>query len=186
MPRRLSLSCRQFRRQHAEYSDGFLTDNELRACQAHLEICPACANHDVRIRRSLLALQALPSIAPSADFGKRLSDRIRRAPFEQVPVRRHGVRWGMTGAILVASVALLVAASSRPRTSLPMRLVPVMARAPERQAVTPVHVTPAIATVAADPAARFEALPGRSPLRAAPSIMRPQAPRLQTVSYIGQ
>ena len=44
--------------------------------QEHLFACPACATRDVWVRRSLLALQVLPSIEPSADFRDRLYKRL--------------------------------------------------------------------------------------------------------------
>jgi hypothetical protein len=42
----------------------------------HLDECPDCARRDVWVRRSLLALQALPRIEPSADFRERLYERL--------------------------------------------------------------------------------------------------------------
>lgn len=44
--------------------------------QEHLYECQACATRDVWVRRSLLALQVLPSIEPSAGFHKRLYERL--------------------------------------------------------------------------------------------------------------
>lgn len=44
--------------------------------QEHLHECPACATRDVWIRRSLMALQVLPRIEPSAGFHERLYERL--------------------------------------------------------------------------------------------------------------
>lgn len=44
--------------------------------QEHLYECKACATRDVWVRRSLLALQVLPSIEPSAGFRERLYERL--------------------------------------------------------------------------------------------------------------
>lgn len=44
--------------------------------QEHLYDCPACATRDVWVRRSLMALQVLPSIEPSAGFHLRLYERL--------------------------------------------------------------------------------------------------------------
>jgi hypothetical protein len=76
MPCRPSCSCRQFRRQHAEFTDGFLSVEMSCAMQEHLYQCPTCATRDVWVRRSLLALQVLPSIEPSAHFHERLYERL--------------------------------------------------------------------------------------------------------------
>jgi hypothetical protein len=186
MPRRLSASCRQFRRLHAEYIDGLLSTEGERACQSHLEICRVCAQQDVRMRRSLLALQALPLIEPSAGFRDRLHARLAHEPEGLEPETFRGVRWGLAGALLAASVALLMVVPSHPRSLAPIRLVPVMARAPERVAPLPAREVPALVGELAERSARFEALPGQAPLRSAPSMLRAPALRLQTVSFPGQ
>jgi len=195
MPRRLSSSCRQFRRQHVEFVDGYLSDEAQRAGCAHLDECPVCARHDVQIRRSLMALQSLPMIEPSAGFRDRLYERIARDEFHSVPVPSRHIRWGMTAAIVAASAVLLVAASSRP--SVASRAVPVTAHASERAA--PPRRTPerTVSLPAANQSgmsapsaprtpARFEALPGQRVAPSGPLVRREAAVRLQTVSYIGQ
>jgi len=87
MPCRSSCSCRQFRRQHAEFVDGFLAEETARAMQGHVNNCPSCATRDVWMRRSLLALQALPRIEPSADFRQRLFERLA-IPTERLQLAR--------------------------------------------------------------------------------------------------
>ncbi|MHB0962703.1 MAG: zf-HC2 domain-containing protein [Gemmatimonadaceae bacterium] len=197
MPRRLSSSCRQFRRQHAEFVDGYLSDEAQRAARVHLDECPVCARHDVQIRRSLMALQALPMIEPSAGFHDRLYERIAREELHYSPVPTRPVRWGMATAIVAASVALLFAASSRSRQSEASRPAPVLALVPAR----PAPQRPAPARTARIPAAnasamtaataprsraRFEALPGPGAARSGTLLQQGSAIRLQTVNYIGQ
>ena len=197
MPRRLSSSCRQFRRQHAEFMDGYLPDKAQRACRAHLDECPACTCHDVQIRRSLLALQALPRIEPSADFHDRLYARLSRETLRYSPVPSRRVRWGMAAAIVAASVALLLAASSRSAQTEASRPGPVMAHAPARpvpQRPAPArsvdlpaaNVSGVTAASASQSRARFEALPRQRPLPSGPLFQQGTAVRLQAVSYIGQ
>ena len=197
MPRRLSSSCRQFRRQHAEFVDRCLSDEAQRAGRAHLDECPVCARHDVQIRRSLMALQALPMIEPSAGFHDRLYERLAREELQVSPVPSRHVRWGMATAIVAASVALLFSASSRLRQTEASRPAPAMASAPTR----PAPLRPAPERTASVPAAnesamttaparrsraRFEALPGQGAAPSGPLRQQGSVVRLQTVSYIGQ
>jgi anti-sigma factor RsiW len=190
MPRRLSSSCRQFRRQHAEFVDGYLSDEALCASRAHLDECPACAHHDVLIRRSLLAVQALPMIEPSAGFHDRLCERLSREAHHYAPVQSRGVRWGMATVIVAASAALFLAASYLPRQpamSPPAPVsVPVLAGAPERPTVATEVKDPTRAATVSRPFGRFEALPGQAPARRESPMVQGPLVRLQTASYIGQ
>ncbi len=197
MPRRLSSSCRQFRRQHAEFVDGYLPDEAQRTGRAHLDACPLCARHDVQIRRSLMALQSLPMIEPSAGFHDRLYERIARDELHYSPAPSRHVRWGMATAIVAASVALLFAASSRSRHGEASRATPIMAQAParsvprrpaqERMVSMPgMNEEGANAATAPRSRARFEALPGFSAPPAGPLLQQGSAVRLQTVNYLGQ
>ncbi len=197
MPRRLSSSCRQFRRQHAEFVDGYLSDEVQRAVRAHLDECPVCARQDVQIRRSLMALQALPMIEPSAGFHDRLYEKIARDELHYSPVPSHHVRWGMATAIVAASAALLLTASSRSRQMEASRQTPVMAQAPalpvahrpalERTASIPaVNASATTSATAARSRARFEALPGQGAAPSRPLFQQGSGVRLQTVNYIGQ
>lgn len=197
MPRRLSSSCRQFRRQHAEFVDGYLSDEVQRAARAHLDECPVCACQDVQIRRSLMALQALPMIEPSAGFRHRLHERLAREELQYSPVPSRQVRWGMATAIVAASAALLFAASLRSRQIDASHPAPVMAQAParpapqrpapERTASIPAADASAMtAATAPRSRARFEALPGQGVAPSGPLLQQGSAVRLQTVNYLGQ
>jgi len=87
MPCRSSCSCRQFRRRHTELVDGLLLEETARAMQEHVNDCPSCATRDVWMRRSLLALQSLPRIEPSAGFRERLFARLA-IPTERLQLAR--------------------------------------------------------------------------------------------------
>jgi hypothetical protein len=195
MPRRLSFSCRQFRRQHAEFVDGFLSEEAQRAGEEHLAECVVCAQHDVLVRRSLLALQVLPRIEPSPDFRARLAERLKHESIEK-PSRAQGVRWGMAGVIAAASVALLAASSARVRPDASLHAVPIVAQAlvqpvalrptaPAPDSVATVRTASVTATAPRTIAARFEALPGAYVERQS-RARQGSAVRLQTVSYQGQ
>lgn len=110
--------------------DGCLSDEAQHAGRAHLDECPVCARHDVLIRRSLMALQSLPMIEPSAGFRDRLYERLAREELHYSPVPSRHVRWGMAATIVAASVALLFAASSRSRQTEASRQAAVMAQSP--------------------------------------------------------
>lgn len=187
--------------------DGCLSDEAQRAGRAHLDECPVCARHDVQIRRSLMALQALPMIEPSAGFHDRLYEKLARAELHHSPAPSRHVRWGMATAIVAASVALLFAASVSSRQTEATRPALVMASAPARPAL-PLAVprlagrdvatsTGAATSAAANRSAgtapkaprsraRFEGLSGQGAARSGPLFQQGQAVRLQTVNYIGQ
>lgn len=202
MPRRPSLSCRQFRALHAEYVDGFLCVERSQAMRTHGDDCPACSRLDVQVRRSLLALQTLPTIEPSADFRERLHERLVLSQGAErmsmrVPVK--GIRWGLASVVTAASVAFLVLAAQS-RTVRPVEVRRTLARAPEAAAfaasaashpVAPVRMaapTYAAPTYASRPAEtfRFEALPGVSVVRRSPSLLASPSVRLQLASFTEQ
>lgn len=86
---RLSLSCREFRRRHVEYVDGLLAENLRRLCDLHVDQCRNCRRHNISVRRALLALQALPAIAPSPLFGRRLCARLAHDTGHRTPLEDH-------------------------------------------------------------------------------------------------
>ena len=185
MPRRPSYSCRQFRRQHVEFVDGLLCNEAHRACTEHVSACPACAHHDVQVRRSLLALQALPSIEPSADFRQRLRARLAQEAQHPAPAPvRPGIRWGVAGVVVAASFALLAATAPRTPMSVPVRLNPVVARAPEPTALR--LRAPATAVNQTVSTARFAAVRGPSNELPLPFEARHPAVRLQLANYLRQ
>jgi len=183
MPRRPSSSCRRFRRLHVEYVDGLLSNEAQLACRAHLDECPDCAAHDVRIRRSLLALQALPTIEVSDHFHERLCERLSRETLHYTPGKPSLARRIMAGAI-IAAAAVLYASFSHTRTPAPLRLAPVVARAPEAPLQDMAPRVRTATTATSSP--RFEALPGRLPPRSLLQAPHLQSIQLQAVNYVGQ
>ena len=144
-----------------------------------------------------MALQALPMIEPSAGFHDRLYEKLAHDALHYSPVPSHRVRWGMAIAIVAASVALLVAASSRSSQTEASHPAPVLAftpahpapprPAPERAESIPVANAAALTAAAAPRSrARFEALPGQGAAPSRLSLQQGSAVRLRTVSYIGQ
>ena len=71
------MDCGSFRDNHAAFIDNALDDVELTAMRSHRAECKACAEHDATIRRALLLFRNMPTIEPSADFGRRLNERLR-------------------------------------------------------------------------------------------------------------
>jgi hypothetical protein len=179
--------------------DGFLDTEILREREAHLTQCAACQQYDTQIRRSLLVLQALPQIAPSPDFGRRLAERLAQESVRPVPTVRHQVRWGIAAVMLAASVAMLIVAPRGAPAPTPSVQSTTPVQLPALLASRPTGATPApeltnatdVTRRTAKPveprrSARFESVPGQAPLRTAPALARPSAVRLQTVSAIGQ
>lgn len=91
---------------HCAYVDDTLAGVELVRMQRHIAECPACAEMDTRVRRSLLLVRNLPPIEPSADFGARLEERLRRCRLEEAHATGASFRTvGVIGA--VASVMMM-------------------------------------------------------------------------------
>ncbi len=70
------MDCRTFRESHVAFVDDTLPGVDQQAMGQHLLVCPACAAHDTRVRRSLLAAQSLEPILPSHEFSSRLRSRL--------------------------------------------------------------------------------------------------------------
>ena len=71
------MDCGRFRDNHAAFIDNALDDVTLSAMRSHRAECADCADHDATIRRALLLFRNLPTIEPSAEFGRRLNARLR-------------------------------------------------------------------------------------------------------------
>lgn len=71
------MDCGRFRDNHAAFIDNALDEVELSAMRVHRAECADCADHDATIRRALLLFRNLPTIEPSAEFGRRLNARLR-------------------------------------------------------------------------------------------------------------
>lgn len=166
--------------------DGFLSVEAQAALMAHREQCAECAQYDVRIRRSLLALQAIQPITPSAGFHERLARRIAQEATTPTPAPRR-VHRALIGGMIAASIAVLFASGMSWQPSTAIRLMPVVARAPEPLPQVPATST-AIATAHAKPAhtPRFEALSEAGFTGMVPMRARVPAVRMQLATYPGQ
>jgi len=178
--------------------------------RSHGDACAACSRLDVRVRRSLLALQTLPTIEPSADFRRRLHERLAlsQAP-DRTPVRMptlapmRGVRWGLAMAVTAASLAFLVLApppkTARPHSARPVAvpvltsaLEPVTAELATAELVAsktegPVRSAPMFYAAKPMPEdLRFGALPAVPAARRARPEPASPGVRLQLASFTGQ
>jgi hypothetical protein len=134
-------------------------ENEMRE---HLRICPACARHDTRIRRSLMLVRSLPRIEPSADFRARLDARLRALATEAaVPVARpmrFSVRAFASIAAGVVFVTYLATDAVRRAQPVEVTMAPVVATLPQpepMQVATPAMVAAVPTGMAVWPAIMF-------------------------------
>ncbi|HYW31012.1 MAG TPA: zf-HC2 domain-containing protein [Gemmatimonas sp.] len=79
------MDCRNFRRHHLAYLDDTLSGDQTSEAQRHLLSCDGCAAHDTLVRRSLMMARSLPAIEPTADFQRRLRDRLAACRDEPMP-----------------------------------------------------------------------------------------------------
>lgn len=70
------MDCREFRNKHVAFVDDLLPAREMDAMRRHVAVCPGCSRQDTRVRRSLILVRNLRPIEPSADFIRRLSERL--------------------------------------------------------------------------------------------------------------
>jgi anti-sigma factor RsiW len=134
------MHCREFRNKHVAFVDDLLPACEMDAMQRHLERCSGCARQDTRVRRSLLLIRNLPPIEPSADFVRRLNERLAAIQPEARPdaVIRSRVSFAALGSAAavaagIAAVAYLSLETMRyyaPPADLASTGTPVMASAP--------------------------------------------------------
>jgi hypothetical protein len=140
------MHCSEFRDRHCALIDDTLAGVELVRMQGHLAECPSCAELDVKVRRSLMAIHSLPSIEPSADFRRRLEERLCECRGEMgVSSVVHFRTVAMVGA--VASMLMLgyVAASFRHAgVQEDIVLPPVIALARPPEPVVPMERQPRI------------------------------------------
>lgn len=103
------MDCREFRDKHLDFVDDTLAGIELVGMQVHLTECPACAQHDATVRRSLMLFRSLPTIEPSADFSLRLEQKLKAvklsAAYENSPTNRTN----KVGAAMAAASILMLA-----------------------------------------------------------------------------
>jgi anti-sigma factor RsiW len=131
------MDCREFQEQHVAFVDDVLSAGMMAGMQEHLDECPACAHHDIAVRRGLLVARNLPRVHCSADFMDRLHERLREpgSPAAGALAPRWWQAWqGGSFALLAASVvgvaALAAWGASAGRKPEIVRLAPVVATLP--------------------------------------------------------
>jgi hypothetical protein len=153
------MDCRTFRQQHLAYLDDTLSGDVTAEAQRHVLACDACAAHDTMVRRSLMMVRSLPTIAPSDDFTARLQARLAECKqetggadeaylddFLDAPPDRRSLRvlrgsrvWlaMAAGVTVVGTVALRSSTGS----ATELELAPVLASAPAAP-IVPTMVSP--------------------------------------------
>jgi hypothetical protein len=100
------MDCRQFRENHCAFIDDTMPGIELVGMQVHLTECRQCAEHDARVRRSLMLFRSLPRIEPSESFGRRLEARLKEV--RQADSAPHAGRARrFTATVALSSAAML-------------------------------------------------------------------------------
>jgi hypothetical protein len=125
------VDCERFLEEYSEFRDGFLSPDEDRAFEAHLDACASCARYDRVVQRGARLLCELPELEPSEDFAARLQHRIFHVEEE---MRAPGRGFSGVPTSAVASIAAVLAMAAW----LPLlrsggglhELPPVAARAP--------------------------------------------------------
>ena len=154
------MNCREFRNKHAAYVDDTLSGVDVDAMALHRQLCARCSRLDTRVRRALLVARNLPTIQPSAEFGKRLHARINAERQAAGSPRYRSDRMMLGGRSIFAGryaaivVAVLVAGGVA--TTLAMtnaheaviRMAPVVASVPETD-VSPMVSPTMVASVSA-------------------------------------
>jgi anti-sigma factor RsiW len=101
------MTCNEFLEHYTEYRDG-LIPREARRFARHLSQCASCRRHDQALRRGVLELQDTDTIHPSADFRRRLEQRLRHEGLVAGPPVTPG-RAGLVAALFVGVAIALVA-----------------------------------------------------------------------------
>ncbi len=119
-----SMTCRTFRKRHADFVDGLLAMSQSAEMYAHLDGCDRCARHHTALQRGLLVARNLPLIQPSPDFMARLQTRLRdSATAIPAPVSAStsgiAVKLGTAGVAAAVAVAVFFLLAPRPAPALP-------------------------------------------------------------------
>jgi anti-sigma factor RsiW len=103
------MDCPEFLDRYTEFRDGLVTSSrELRRFQRHLVTCERCREYDIAVRRGVRALHASRHIEPSADFRRRLDERLRDERARAAAPEPVSLRVGIAAALLVAVALALV------------------------------------------------------------------------------
>lgn len=106
------MNCRDFRTSHLDFTDQTLSAERLAAASLHLEACADCARFDALVRRSLMLVHSLPSVAPDRRLDPRRTAQRARISGATLAPRRFVLSLpGLTAAASVAFAAGLLSAA---------------------------------------------------------------------------
>ncbi len=101
------MNCTEYLERYSDFRDGLVTaPRERRRYERHLGRCAPCREHDARVRRGIIALQAARTIQPSPDFRRRLDARLRKERAKPVLSLRAGITAALFLAVALALLAL--------------------------------------------------------------------------------
>lgn len=143
------MDCPAFLERYSEFRDGLLPDVARRGMMAHLAVCHRCRRYDVLLSRGVLVLKSTSDCEPSAEFRRRLRQRL--AEEARRPQARQRAGWVVGG--LVAAAALVLAVVPPDRSGDAAGPAPA-----SPQAATPTRPGPSTAHAVSDelPAVRLE------------------------------
>jgi hypothetical protein len=128
------MRCSDFLDSYSDFRDGLIIDAQvLRRLNHHLSHCPGCRRHDVLVRRGVMALRAGADLCPSADFRRRLRDRLARTDAASLDEPVLPGRAGVAVSLMVAAaVGLLIyeGTARRPGAEVANRPVRAVAEPP--------------------------------------------------------
>jgi len=102
------MTCRDYLEDHTELLDGYLPAGRADDLRGHARACPACADYDRTVRRSLEELRRVETIDVSDDFALRLQHRLLHVREERAGALRRPST-GMAGVVAVAAFVALAA-----------------------------------------------------------------------------
>jgi len=112
------MTCDEFLDRYTDYRDGLVTTpHERRRFARHLGECESCGEFDAAVRAGVGALQAVETIEPSANFRRRLDQRLERER-HVLAEPRLPARAGLAAALLIAVGLALLAREGVRRTEV--------------------------------------------------------------------
>ncbi|MEX0890840.1 MAG: hypothetical protein WEB88_01640 [Gemmatimonadota bacterium] len=102
------MTCRDYLEDYTELLDGYLPAERADDLRGHARACPACADYDRTVRRSLEELRRVETIDVADDFALRLQHRLLHVREERAGGLR-GASSGMAGIVAVAAFLALAA-----------------------------------------------------------------------------
>lgn len=138
------MNCSQVVANFTDYLDGVASAEDVAAIERHLESCPTCHRYETVLRRGSRLLRSLPEPELREDFAPRLQHRLFHVDNERAI---NATAESGAPALTVLAIAVLLAAVAWSPTLFQsetvIQLEPIVVdRAPVRNAVRPVSVTP--------------------------------------------